>query len=250
MAWNSELQFVPGQPYILLTFGKTRGSTLANKHHRAPITRGTPCLWPHQGGPESAGHGEGRGKLATPKAPRNRKRRPGSRRHGRGGQAHTRGLPTRRPCSRLAEDVPALPRAAGPRPRQRPSWIPCATLSPPPKPGGDATDTHAGFVSQSGWPEIRRCRRHAGSWPLAAGPARRGARRQPWPRRRQAGWDTRRPEWEGRGCAAATAQVASACPAPRVKKQKTRGPAKSGLESNVQDHPQIGKRNEKTTTRF
>lgn len=199
---------------LLLTFGKIRGSTLPNKHHRALVTGVTPCQRPRKGAPGSAQMtGEGGSKLATPRAPRSRNRRLGTRRHGRRGQTHTCGFPTGRASGRLAEDVPAFPQAAGPLPPRWPSWVRYAALSPP-KPGGDATDTHAGLVSQSGWPETRRCRRHAGSWPLAATPATRGVWRPPWLRRRQAGWDKRSLELRG-GCAAATAHVRFGLPRPQ-----------------------------------
>lgn len=125
--------------------------------------------------------------------------------------------------------------ALAPPPR-RPSRMRYSALSPSPKSGRDAADTHVGLVSGQEWSETKRWRRHAGSWFYAAETAMPGARQPPWLRRRQAGEDTRPRFREGGGAGLRPpprmrASLPPAHPPPpapgRIWKQDTRGPGNS-----------------------
>lgn len=149
------------------------------------VTRET-CAGDRGAGPPARGSRQGgrRGRLVAPEAPA----QPSAARMGRlraagrpTGPAVPPGEP--RPEAR-ATDTPASPgRRRFHRGGLRGSDSP---PSPPPGPGGDAADTHAALHFRGEWSQTLRWRRHAGSWPPAAGTATRGTMRPPSLQRRQA----------------------------------------------------------------
>lgn len=120
---------------------QTLSLSTSNQRETRAVARGA-------GTPENAGHHEREQAFwaSVQNTQKRAARKPGGRR-----QTHTCGLPSGPAGKRPAEENrPA---------RDSTAWSGrCPALSPPPKPGGNSADTHAGQVSEREWPGTRRWR--------------------------------------------------------------------------------------------